>query len=241
MKELYRKIEGLLIGFGLGILVFVGTAAVLVGLDSDDRPMPQDNQGRSLIKINELLYNSIQGKGTNILNTGTLVSNTPTNQIPVVTSGTNQISFSFNAASLCNNITNDGVVGEVAWCSTNDVFTVAGGSGLLQSICLRSPTNQDLIIFGFSKVITAPTVGSTWQPGLSDQLYLVGFWDTTNTMWRAWQQIGTNWVKQLDRLGVPMLNGDSSMHMMFVATHLDTKSNYTGNASYITTGFVNEK
>lgn len=55
----------LVAGFVLAVVLIAGTAAVLVGYDSDDRPQPQDTQGRSLIKINELLYNSTVGKGTN--------------------------------------------------------------------------------------------------------------------------------------------------------------------------------
>lgn len=158
------------------------------------------------------------------------------------TGSTNQVSFSVNATNECNNVTSAGTVGNCAWSVTNGVFRSVGGSGLLQSISLRSSTNQDLVVMVFSQVVSAQTSGSALSLTQADMQYLVGCWDTTNTQFRAWQKIGTNWVFNLDRLATPILGTGPNTNIHIIATYLEAaKTNYAANSSYVTTGFINEK
>lgn len=143
-------------------------------------------------------------------------------------SGSNQVSFCAIATNLVNNVTNAGAANTVAWACTNVALHNAGDSGVLTGISITSATNQDFIVKVYSRVITAPTIGSAPNATRADKQYRFGTWATTNQAYSSgWVLDGTNYICHLGNLGATFKNTDASQNLMFVAIHLDTKTNYT--------------
>lgn len=127
--------------------------------------------------------------------------------------------------------TNAGVVGSVAWHITNEVFRTDGGSGILHCMTLINATNRDYVLWVFPKVVTAPTVGTAFAPSIAE-LTLASRVATSNSVYGDWNLAGTNYVKTMSNLGIPLKNMDGSKQVHVIATYLDTKSNYTATACF---------
>ena len=149
--------------------------------------------------------------------------------------------FAIYSTNALNVITNAPTADFAAWATTNAVFRVTSGSGFINGITLLSYTNSERNIYIFSKVITAPTIGSAWAPTMADRQYLVWNGTTTNAMYGAdpWMKCDTNYVKSLKGLGIAIKNQDSSANIMIVGTYnsADSKTNANTTAdSIIITG-----
>lgn len=230
---------------GQGQLIISPTNTVSVGVTNDP--------------ITEIGVTNKSGTSLYITNQNTtpiyaIVTNATTAPVPVVqqgtvtvtpTAGTNQINFNVIATNVVNNITNAGVVGNVAWVATNAAFNVAGGSGALMSIDLCSATNQDYLIKVYAKVVTASTPGSATSVTRADRQYMIGMWSTGtsgNTNFSSgWFKDNTNWLCHLGNLAAPAKNADASVNIVLEASYLDTKTNYTASDTLIRTAFMNDK
>jgi len=158
------------------------------------------------------------------------------------TASSNQVSWCVGATNVANNATNAGVATYCAWFTTNAPFNIAGGSGILNSITFSSGTNRDFVVWVFNKLPTATfTNAAVVVLGPADMQYCVGNWATTNSQFGDWQILGTNYQKTLSGLGMPIKNNESSQNLYILATHLDTKSNYTAASTYVRSTVINDK